>query len=212
MNAPAKFPVPGRPVGHTAVHEARWKAIFQKIVMVEGGWVNDKADRGGATNYGVSLRFAVALNQIDANHDGFADLDLNFDRVIDGVDIRKLTPEIAEALYFQHFWAGPGIWSLPRPLDAAVFDQAVNGGTTAAIKLLQRAINRTAGAMGVSIPVDGGLGPITRREAALRNPERLIADYRALAAERYEAIVRADPSQKRFIKGWLRRAGELGLV
>lgn len=211
MTNPA-YPVPGRPVGWTAVHEARWAQVFAKIVKVEGGWVDDAADRGGATNYGISLRFAKAVGEVDANRDGFADLDLNFDTVIDGVDIRRLTPQIAEALYLQHFWIGPGFWQLPRPIDAAVFDQAVNGGTTSAVKLLQLAVNRAAPLQTPDVEVDGVLGPATRKATAERNPERLLTEYRSAAAQRYQIIVQKDPSQRRFLKGWLRRASELGHV
>ncbi|MFN3858403.1 MAG: glycoside hydrolase family 108 protein [Caulobacter sp.] len=212
MTTTAKFPVPGRPVGWTALNESRWAQVFHHILVIEGGWVDDKADRGGATKFGISLRFAKAIGEIDTNRDGFGDLDLNFDTVIDGCDIKLLTREIAEALYLEHFWIKPGFWSLPRPIDAAVFDQAVNGGTTAAIKLLQRALNRTARVTGTVLTVDGQLGPKTRAAVAARPGERLLTEYRLVAAERYEAIVRADPSQTKYRKGWLRRARELGRV
>lgn len=208
MSTGKSFPIPGRPVGWTALHEARWATVFKHILKIEGGYVDHKSDRGGATVYGISLRFAKAVGEIDANRDGFKDLDLNFDTVIDGADIRLLTPEIAEALYLKHFWIAPGFWSLPRPLDAALFDQAVNGGTTAAIKLLQRALV----AYGRPVAIDGVLGPVTRSTATGANGDRLLRLYREAAANRYRAIVAADRSQQAFLKGWLRRAEELGRV
>lgn len=211
MNAKAQFPIPPRPKGFTTGDQRRWETVFARIIKTEGGWVDDKADKGGATNWGISLRFAKALGHIDINRDGFADLDLNFDTVIDGRDIRVLTPEIAEALYFQHFWAGPGIWELPPTIDSAVFDQAVNGGTTAAIRLLQRACTRA----GFALEDDGVFGPFTHaavNKAAIRDLGRLLQVYRQEAANRYRAIVSLDPTQSRFLTGWLRRAQELGRV
>ncbi|MDP1964004.1 MAG: glycosyl hydrolase 108 family protein [Reyranella sp.] len=206
---PAPYPFPPKPAGFTPDDQARWEQVSARILRIEGGWSDDKADNGGATKYGISLRFAVAAGDIDVNGDGLADLDLNMDGVIDGHDIRLLTPPIALALYFGHFWIDPGIWKLPRPIDAAVFDQAVNGGTTAAIRLLQRACNRVGG----QLVEDGRLGPRTRAGVALAvRGGKLLAAYRACAAERYREIARRDPSQNRFLKGWLNRASELGRV
>jgi lysozyme family protein len=210
VNIAPTFSVP-KPAGWTADNDRRWRQIFARILLTEGHHSKDPSDRGGETQWGCSLRFLKAVGCIDANHDGFADLDLNFDTVIDGHDVRALTPDIAGELYLKHFMIAPGIWSLPRPFDAALFDQAVNGGTTAAIKLLQRALNRQDGP---SLKVDGDLGPRTRAQLteSLGRGRPVLAALRTEAAQRYEAIVAADPSQKKYLKGWLRRAQELGRV
>lgn len=200
-----------RPPGWTERNEARWRAVLARVLEIEGGHSDDPVDRGGETHHGISLRFLKAAGRLDANRDGFADLDLNFDTVLDGHDIRALTPEIAGEVYLRHFYVEPGFWTLPQPFDGAMFDQAVNGGTTAAIRLLQRAIN------GVSpvVIVDGVLGPATR--TALINAVNSASSYQVLmrlrfqAQRRYEQIVAADPTQRRFLKGWQRRARELGL-
>lgn len=190
----------------------RYLAAFDRVVGLEGGYVNDPADRGGATKYGVSLRFLVGEGTIDANRDGFADYDLDMDGDIDAADIRALTPGHARALYQRCFWDRLGCDTVAPPLGEAMFDQAVNGGLTAAKKLLQRALNRTLGAALVD---DGDLGPATRAALAKAwaRPDGvrlLLAAYRVVTADRYRAIVAADPSQARFLKGWLRRAATLG--
>jgi len=211
MNARPSHPFPAWPVGFTPGDQQRWQRVFARIIKVEGGWSDDRADRGGATKYGISLRFAKALGHIDANRDGFADLDLNLDTVIDGQDIRKITPQIAEGLYFEHFWIGPGFWTLPATIDSAMFDQAVHAGTTAAIRLIRASCPRS----GLPLPDDGALGPLTRRaidRACARDKGRLLDIFRQEAANRYRAIVSVDPTQARFLTGWLRRAQELGHV
>jgi lysozyme family protein len=57
-----------------------------------------------------------------------------------------------------------------------------------------------------SIPVDGKLGPMTIARANELDPEWLLDAIREFAAERYRAIVKKNPTQERFLRGWLRRA------
>lgn len=209
---PPKPPSAIRPRGWTAADEARWREVLATVLALEGGHSNDPVDRGGETNHGISLRFLKATGALDTDRDGFADLDLNFDTVLDGHDIRAITPEIAGEIYLEHFYIRPGFWTLPRPFDAALFDQAVNGGTTAAIRLLQRAINRAMKARAVT--VDGVLGRRTRVSLglAIARPAPVLQQLRLAARDRYVAIVLADPRQSRFLKGWRRRARQLGTI
>lgn len=202
-----------------------WSPRFARAVSVllrtEGGHVNDPVDRGGETKYGISLRFLVSAGQIDLDADGVADFDLDMDGDIDGADIRRLTPHDAKFVYHRCFWKPLDADAWAAPIGEAMFDQAVNGGLVAAKKLLQRAINaclaRAAAAdRPAPLAVDGTLGAATRAAFAwvLRYPglgmAALILAYRQAAADRYRAIVAAAPSQKRFLRGWLRRAAELG--
>jgi len=193
------------------MNDARYRAVLRPLGIIEGGHSNDPTDRGGETNLGMSLRFLVAAGEIDRNHDGFGDLDLNMDHVLDGQDIRLMTPEIRAEVFLEHFYIGPGFWRLAPPFDGAMFDQAVNGGTTAAIKILQRALSRVSGR---PLAIDGQLGPKTMGKFHECLPRRslLLSTIQDEARRRYEAIVAADPSQKKYLNGWRRRARELGHV
>lgn len=200
-------------------YSPRYTAAVRKLLGIEGGFVNDPVDRGGATKYGISLRFLVAEGQMDLDGDGLADFDLDMDGDIDVADIRKLTIGDAVWVYHYCFWKRLDAESFERPIGEMLFDQAVNGGATAARKLLQRAINAcTAHMTGVErLNVDGVIGGMTRLAmiAVLEHPGlgmRALAEaYREAARARYRAIATANPSQNRFLKGWLRRADELGL-
>lgn len=197
----------------------RYAAAVKKLLRVEGGFSDDKFDRGGTTKFGISLRFLVAEGQIDLDGDGRADFDLDMDGDIDGADIRKLTPGDAKFLYHRCFWKRLGADSFPRPVGEMLFDQGVNGGLTAARKLLQRAINACLAQYAIDMPqlrVDGDLADKSRAALnaviavpAARMPAIIIA-YRQAVSDRYRAIVAANPSQKRFLNGWLNRANELG--
>lgn len=211
MSQTEPFRLP-RPARWIAANEVRYAHVLRVVADLEGGHSNDAADRGGETNLGVSLRFLKAVGGLDLNHDGLADLDLNFDTVLNGQDIRLMTPDVRYEVFLYHFYAQPGFWTLAPPFDGAMFDQAVNGGTTAAIKILQRALNRISD-RGLRLAVDGALGPKTRgrfRSVLETRRSSLLKAIRSEAAIRYRAIVAADPSQAKYLKGWLRRAEALG--
>lgn len=195
----------------------RYAAAVDRLLRIEGGFVDDPADHGGATKYGISLRFLAAEGKLDLDGDRIADFDLDMDGDIDGQDIRKLTRGDARFLYNRCFWQRIEAETFPPPLGEMMFDQAVNGGLRAARKLLQHAINtigRKYRYRTIALKVDGVVGPVTRRRLDSmieRHGVSEIADaYREAVKDRYLGIVRADPSQARFIKGWLRRADELG--
>lgn len=89
---------------------------FQITVGVEGGYVNDPADPGGETRYGISKR---------AHPD---------------VDIKSLTLDQARDIYRRDYWQAASCDSMPERIGHLVFDCAVHHGVRVAIKLLQRAL------------------------------------------------------------------------
>ncbi|MDE2595973.1 MAG: hypothetical protein KGL44_03750 [Sphingomonadales bacterium] len=205
-----------------AGYSARYSAAVVKLLKTEGGFVDDPRDHGGATNFGISLRFLASEGAFDGDGDGKLDFDLDMDGDIDGADIRRLSRDDAAAIYHQCFWQKVGAESLPPPLGEMVFDQAVNGGRSSAVKLLQRAVNDCLARAPKSatkpplMPVDGIRGGTT--DLAIRwvaqfpsmGVQAMVTAYREAAAERYRAIVFRNPSQKRFLAGWLNRANDLG--
>ncbi|WP_298174638.1 glycosyl hydrolase 108 family protein [Novosphingobium sp.] len=203
-------------------YSSRYAAAVRELLDIEGGHANDPLDRGGETKYGVSLRFLAAEGAFDEDGDGKADFDLDFDGDIDGADIRALTVGDAVYLYHRCFWQPLQSDTFTAPIGEMLFDQAVNGGALAARKLLQRAINNCILLMPASktrvamLKVDGAIGEKTRtamREIlhfnALAMPA-LVTAYREAVRERYRAIVRRFPAQKRYLRGWLARADRLG--
>ena len=199
-----------RPEGWTADHEARWAAIYARLLKTEGGYVNNPKDPGGATKYGISLRFLAIRGLVDVDRDGYADFDLNRDGRIDALDVKLLSPAQAEALYLRLFFIETGFWSLPRPLDAAVFDFGVNAGTGTSVRLLQKAINALTAP---PLKADGRLGPATRRgvvQALKSGP--LLTKFRDQVAAHYRYLVAHNGDLQQFLNGWLNRVKELGRV
>ncbi|MCM3419035.1 glycoside hydrolase family 108 protein [Sphingopyxis alaskensis] len=195
-------------------------AVFE-LLKTEGGFVDDPVDRGGTTKYGISLRFLVSEGAIDLDEDGRKDFDLDSDGDIDGFDIRKLTRGDAKFLYHHCFWKRIDADNLPRPVGEMMFDQAVNAGIGSARRLLQLAINRClerAASAPPKLKVDGIVGKRSHdamnwvlRWGALGMPA-LVDAFRVEVRLRYRAIAERNPSQKRFLKGWLARADRLGRI
>jgi len=194
----------------------RFDVVAQHVLGIEGGYVNHAADHGGATQFGISLRFLKVEGALDANRDGFKDFDLDFDGDIDGADVRLLTKGLALNLYYHCFWRRLVLDGLPVRVDAAAFDLAVNCGAKAATKMLQRALNRLV-LMAGDLKVDGDMGNQTRARARaaerhVGGVDRLLTALRQEAVAHYNAIIRADHGQVVFQAGWLKRAEGLGRV
>ena len=210
--AAASQPAPA-PAAQNPGADGRWAKVFARILQVEGSaYTNAPDDQGGPTKFGISLRFLAAECHLHPELLQRFDIDRNL--VIDDVDVRDLTADSVELLYRPEFWVRTGFWTLPEPFDAALTDEAVNAGPVSAVKLLQVALNSLMGSP--PIDVDGGLGPATRSRLsgaiAAKGTVPVLDAYRAQACGRYRQIVAADPTQERFLQGWLNRALSLGNV
>lgn len=189
----------------------RFARAVRDVLETEGGFVDDPVDRGGTTKYGISLRFLKDEGQIDLDGDGD----------IDGMDIRRLKRSDAIFLYHRCFWKRLDADALPQPIGEMMFDQAVNAGLGSARRLLQRAINRCLARAASAPPqlvIDGWIGKATTdalnwvlRWGALGMPA-LTDAFRVEVRLRYRAIAEQNPSQRRFLKGWLARADRLGRI
>ncbi|MDA0787178.1 MAG: hypothetical protein O3B37_12900 [Proteobacteria bacterium] len=174
--------------------------ILDEVLRSEGGFVEDPADPGGATNHGISLRYARGLGLgrgLDNDGDGDTDRD----------DILLVTAEQARDLYRDDFWIRPGISRLPGEIQPVMVDWAVNGGPPRPIMALQRVINLAQ--IGHVLDDDGVMGPKTRRAAEHAQLEMGPFFNNAIVDERitfYRRLVDARPDSERFLRGWLARA------
>jgi len=87
---------------------------FTRLLGHEGGYVNNPADPGGETNWGISKRSYPHL------------------------DIKHLTRDQAMTIYYTDFWQPLG--DADPAIKFQMFDFAVNSGIATAIRKLQTAI------------------------------------------------------------------------
>lgn len=112
-------------------------------------------------------------------------------------------PALVFSFYKANFWDRMMIGGLiDQDVTDRVMDQGVNGGTTSAVRILQRAAN----SLGAELTVDGVLGSLTREAVNELNPESMLAAYRAGRKAHYEKIVKRNPSLAIYLDGWLKRA------
>jgi lysozyme family protein len=178
------------------------QTLAEEIVAREGGFVNDPADPGGATNHGVTLNTLRRLG-----------IDVTGDTRIDSADVRALTREQAVGIYVEHYYRRTGIGALPEVLQASVFDMYVNSGTNA-VKVLQRLLT----SMGFACDADGQIGAQTIRAAQIAleaAPSHLADAYGIARRNYYYALADARPASRKFATrrdggkgGWIVRAEE----
>jgi lysozyme family protein len=184
-----------------------FQAALHHVLRHEGGFVDDAADPGGATNWGVSLRWLRSLGDTDG--DGYADGDFDRDGDVDAADIARLTRDQAAALYHERWWLPLGYRAWPASTVATkAFDLAVNMGATSAHRCVQRALRAVTGQ---ALVEDGVIGPATlaamrRRPPAAWSDAELRAALKSEAAGHYRLLIARNPKLARFENGWLNRA------
>lgn len=116
------------------------------------------------------------------------------------VDIAKLTYAQAKEIYRRKYWDKCKCSELPERLAIHLFDAAVNHGSTTAIKMLQRAVN---------VSDDGVLGPTTLAAVKALPEKQVVYFFIQHRRNFYLRIVERNPSQMKFLKGWMNRIENL---
>jgi len=173
----------------------------------EGGLSDDAADRGGLTNYGVSIEFLKDFaseydNRLKLQSLGVSPLPVTRST------IKNLTQEQASAIFRHAFWTPLNLDDLPLQMGVLLYDAAVNSGRSQSVKLAQRGYNACV-TYGTKLVVDGKLGPLTRAALSKTNTKPVRQAIITARENFYKEIVRNKPSQYVFLNGWLNRAADL---
>lgn len=151
----------------------------------EGGFVDNPADHGGATNRGVTQR---VYDQYRAG------LHLPIQSVA------QLSNSEVSDLYHTLYWNPAHCFALATRLGIAHMDWAVNHGVTGAIKTLQQAC---------AVLPDGIFGPHTLDAINAQSETSIVNEYLLLRREWYQQRAKDHPDQAEFLAGWLKRVDQL---
>ncbi|MBR2429798.1 MAG: peptidoglycan-binding protein [Alistipes sp.] len=164
-------------------------AIVEKLVPFilkwEGGFVDDKHDRGGATNRGVTIgTFRHFYGQA---------------RTVD--DLKKMSHAQWEKIFMAGYWLP---WKASeiksQGIANIVVDWAWASGTTTAICQVQRILGVT---------VDGIVGDETLTAINKREARELFDIIKRARIDFVNQIVRNNPTQARFSRGWVNRINDI---
>lgn len=170
-----------------------------RTACAENGYVNDPNDPGGETKYGISRRTFPTVN------------------------IKSLTPELAQTLRRTYYWTAPGFSRVAEvypDIAISLYDLSVNCGQQTAVMMLQRGINVVCEGIvapdraaswrrviaritnGKPLVVDGKIGAVTL--SVMRKCPYPVAILMALKGEAYIHYKDLDPEYR---AGWLNRLG-----
>lgn len=147
----------------------------------EGGYVDDPADPGGETNYGISKRAHPAEN------------------------IRGLTVEDARRIYEETYWAKTGgllegTEGAGGSLAATLLDFGIHSGAARAVAELQRLVGAEP---------DGVVGPRTQFAIRLKADELLAMALVERRSRFLERVLTGRPELRKYEKGWRSRLDSL---
>lgn len=167
--------------------------IIDDIIRVEGGYVNDPADSGGETNFGITEEVARAFGYTGA--------------------MRDMPRATAFDIYAARYWdavRGDELAALSEPVAFEVVDTGVNMGQARAVTFLQRSLNvlNVGGKLYPDLIVDGLAGPMTtnalRQYLDVRDEGALLKALNCLQGAAYVELAERREKDERFVYGWLR--------
>ena len=168
--------------------ETALDGVIERVLEREGGYVDHPDDRGGPTNYGITL----------------GTLSEYLGEQCTAEDVQALTRTEAKQIYRQRYWYEPGFDALSATqaeplLVEALFDAGVHSGPARAVRLLQRA---------AEVSEDGIIGPVTQSAIRGLDPARALARFLIHRAMFLGELIGQDSSQRSFRNGWAKRVSE----
>ena len=179
--------------------KTNFEVAVEHVLENEGKLNRHKHDPGGATMYGISLRYLQLV-----------ELDLNLDGKVNVEDILTIDAIIATQIYKREWWDRYRYGEIEN-LDVAIkiFDMSVWMGASQAHKLLQISINRLENP---PIKVDGVLGTVTlgriNRLIYNNKVKVLLGELRDNSVHFIINLIADDNKLVGFRDGWLKRAGQ----
>lgn len=159
--------------------------LVNRVLGREGAFVDDPADPGGATNWGITGRTLALWRNLTS---------------VTAAQVRAMPRGEAFAIYRHDYVIMPGFVSLPLELADLVIDTGVLHGQDTAGRWLQQALG--------GLKIDGNVGPKTIAAVAALTPDALRRVFLRICAMRVRdegRQITAQPKKARFAAGWMQR-------
>ena len=165
--------------------------LIPHIIKWEGGskFTNDPLDRGGATKYGITLNTLQSIHY-DINHDGKVNVD----------DVKSLQLDDFKHILKSQYWDR---WKADDIVNQSIANLLVDwtwGSGKWAITISQSLLG---------VPADGVVGMKTINALNGTNQKDIYNKVWQARKEFYEKIVKNNPSQSKWLRGWLNRLNDL---
>jgi len=162
---------------------AKFDQYFPRILDSEGRvYENVPGDSGGCTHYGLILDDVKSF---------FKKLDATCE------DVKSLTEDDAFKMYKSLYWDK---FFADEILNQSVAEYAVDGAINQGVRLISKYVQEIVG-----IAVDGVVGKNTVDAINAHDQKDLFDRLKQKRINRYNEIVANNPSQQKFLKGWMNR-------
>ena len=173
------------------INKSKFESIIDKNLEHEGGYVNNKNDRGGETNYGITKPFMEEYKYA-----------LPSEKTI---PIKDLTAEDAKLLY-KAMWDRYNLGYIrDKNLAYVIYDYMINSYAGTVAKRTQEILNTR----GASLKVDGNIGEKSLNAIHNSAPQWLIDEILKNRQYYYREQVRKAPSQREFYAGWMNKLNKI---
>ena len=172
------------------------QGIIDKIIAIEGGYVNDPKDSGGETNFGITKKVAKAY--------GYKG------------EMQELPRSLAFEIYSKKYWDAlmlDKIQEVSFRIAKELADTGVNMGTKRAAKFFQRSLNslNNCGNYYSDLVVDGAVGRKTIRALEIfinfrgsDGEEVILKMLDCLQGIFYIELAEKREKDEKFIYGWFK--------
>ena len=151
--------------------------LNEYIIPNEGGYNNDPADAGGETNMGIAQ---------NAHTDE---------------DIKNMTRERANAIYYRDYYNWNGLNKLPYPIRGFVVDYGLPTRPQLAVETVHKVLDIP--------PPSNIIGPTTLGKFENYTEEdynNFLDKYREEMKKHFREVAQKNPQKRKFLNGWLNRA------
>ena len=158
------------------------KILEEYLIPNEGGYNNDKDDSGGETNMGISQTTHKNEN------------------------IKKLTRERANAIYYRDYYNWNGLNKLPYQIRGFIVDFGALSSPETAIKLTHKVLG---------IPEGNIIGNKTLNKLKTFTKDDFkdfLKQYQSEMTAHFHQVVKIHPERKKYLQGWINRANRAHLA